>query len=245
MQSEAGTRIAAPDPDAAWHLDLSSFQTGGRSNMLLVLAMLVATPVIAGCAQIRSFNVSPGTMCPGEKVNIDWKASGDVVLTTVPSTQGEGAGSAEGTRSFTPKESTRFVLKVPGLLRDAQREWDVEVIPGQSERLLGGIAECGGSPAFVSTSFTLAPEDISARVRAVSVENGYRRALLVNKGGREVEIFPNSATDRFKDMPVAGAWTLRAPVGDGENCDGALDAVRGRLTIRTQMSCGEGPDGAP
>ena len=229
---------------AARLLTASSYRAGSQREMWLVLAMLIATPVVAGCAQIRSFAVAPGTACPGEKVIVDWKASGDVFLATVPSMQGEGAGPAEGSRAFTPTESTRFVLKVPGLLRDAQREWDVEVIPSQSERLLGGIARCGGNPAFVSTSFTLAPEDISARVRAVSVANGYARALLVNKGGREVEIFPNSATDRFKNMPVAGVWTLRAPVGGGESCDGALEAMRGRLTVRTQMSCGEGPDGA-
>jgi len=230
---------------AAGLLNGSSSWARSRRDTLLVLAMLIATPVVAGCAQIRSFMVTPSTACPGEKVVVDWTASGEVVLNAIPPLQGEGTGPAEGSRSFAPKESTRFVLRVRGLLRNAQREWDVEIIPSQSARLLGGVAECSGNPAFVSTSFTLAPTDTSARVRAVSVENSYTRSLQVRNGEMEVEIFPNSATDRFKDRPITGTWTIRAPVASGETCDGALETMRGRLAIRTQMSCGEGSDGVP
>ena len=136
-----------------------------------------------------------------------------------------------------------WLLKVPGLLRDAQREWDVEVIPSQSERLLGGVAQCGGSPQSVSTSFTLQQKDTSSRVRAVSIANNYNRPLGVSKEDIEVEIPPHGTTDRFKNASVIGTWTVRTPLAPDETCDNALDAVRGRLTIRTQMSCEERPDG--
>lgn len=215
------------------------------ANRFAVLALLLITPVIEGCAQIKSFSVAPSTVCPGETVEIDWKATGDVVLNAVPPLKGEGSGPAEGSRSFAPGQSTRFVLKVPGLLKSVQREWDVEVIPSQSSRLLGGVAQCGGNPAFVSTSFTIQQKDTSARVRAVSVSNNYDRQLSVIKENMEVQIPPNGTTDRFKNVSVMGTWTVRTPVAGDEVCDSALDAVRGRLTIKTQMSCAEESYGAP
>src|SRR5687768_4912007 len=214
-------------------------------NRFAVLALLLITPLIEGCAQIKSFSVAPSTVCPGETVGIDWKASGDVVLNAVPPLKGDGSGPAEGSRSFAPRQSTRFVLKVPGLLKSVQREWDVEVIPSQSSRLLGGVAQCGGNPTFVSTSFTIQQKDTSARVRAVSVSNNYDRPLSVIKENIEVQIPPNGTTDRFKNMSVMGIWTVRTPVAGDEVCDSALDAVRGRLTIKTQMSCVEESYGAP
>ena len=68
------------------------------------------------------------------------------MLNAVPSLEGVGGGPAEGSRSFAPTQDTRFILEVPGLLKSAQREWDVTVVPSQSSRLLGGVAQCEGSP---------------------------------------------------------------------------------------------------
>ena len=210
-----------------------------------ISVILLIAPLIAGCAQIKYFYVAPSTACPGETVKVDWEATGKVTLDAVPPLEGMGEGPAEGSRSVTPSQSTRFTLKAPGLLKSAQREWDVQVIPSESSRLLGGIAQCGGNPPSVSTSFTIQQKDTSSRVRAVSVANNYNRQLSVSKEEIEVEIPPNGTTDRFKATPITGTWTVRAPVAPDENCDNALDAVRGRLTIKTQMSCGEALDGGP
>jgi hypothetical protein len=90
----------------------------------------------------QSFSVAPSTICPGETVEVNWKASDKVTPNASPSVGGEGEGPAEGRRSLAPERSTRFTLKVPGLLKTDQREWDVQVIPRQSDRLLGGIARC-------------------------------------------------------------------------------------------------------
>lgn len=208
-------------------------------DRLLVLATLFITPLIAGCAQIKSFSAVPSTVCPGETVQIDWKASDKVMLNALPSLEGVGGGPAEGSRSFAPTQNTRFILEVPGLLKNAQREWDVTVIPSQSSRLLGGVAQCEGVPPFVSASFSIQQKDSSSRVRAVSIENNYHRPLKISKDDIEVEIAPDGATDQFKNVPVIGTWTIRTPIGAGEACDSVLEAVRSRLTIKTQMSCGE------
>lgn len=204
-----------------------------------ILTMLLLTPLITGCAQIKSFSAAPSTVCPGETVQVEWKASDKVMLNATPSLEGLGEGPAEGSRSFAPTQNTRFILEVPGLLKSDQREWDVIVIPSQSSRLLGGVAQCEGNPPLVSTSFSIQPKDSSSRVRAVSIGNNYHRPLKVSKGETEVEIAPGSATDRFKNVPIIGTWTIRAPAGTGEACDSVLDAVRNRLTIKAQMSCGE------
>lgn len=207
-----------------------------------VLITLLVTPLIVGCAQIKSFTVAPSTICPGETVRVDWLASGNegnVTLDSVPALTGTGEGRAEGSRSFIPAQNTRFILKVPGVLKSAQREWDVQVIPDKSSRLLGGIAQCGGEPQSVSARFTIQRKDTSSRVRAVLITNNYPRPLSISKDGKEVSIPPNGATDGFKNMSMIGTWTVLSPVGPDEACDDALKAVASRLTIKTQMSCGE------
>ncbi len=208
-------------------------------DRLAILATLFLTPLIAGCAQIKSFSAAPSTVCPGETVQIDWEASDKVMLNAVPSLKGVGEGPAEGSRSFAPTQNTRFILEVAGLLKNAQREWDVTVVPSQSSRLLGGVAQCEGNPPLVSASFSIQQKDSSSRIRAVSIENNYHRTLKVSKDDIEAEIAPDSATDRFKNVSVIGSWTIRAPTGAGETCNSVLEAVRSRLTIKAQMSCGE------
>ena len=113
------------------------------------------------------------------------------------------------------------------------------VIPSQSSRLLGGIAQCGGDRESVVTSFTIQQKDTSSRVRAVLITNSYHRPLWVSKEGMEVEIPQNGTTDGFKNVPITGTWTVRTPVGPAEACERALEAVAGRLTIKKHVSCGE------
>ncbi len=134
-------------------------------DKFIVLTTLLIAPLIAGCAQIKSFSVTPSIVCPGETVEVEWKASDKITLDAAPPLKGTGEGPSEGSRSFAPTENVRFTIKVPGLLKSAQREWDVQVIPSQSAGLLGGVAQCGGSPQSVSTSFTLQQKDTSSRVR--------------------------------------------------------------------------------
>lgn len=211
-------------------------------DRMVILVILLTMPLIVGCAQIKSFSVAPSTACPGETIKIDWQVSGNsgnVTLDAAPPLEGAGKVAAKDSRSFTPIHSTRIVLKAPGLLKSDQREWDVLVIPSQSSRLLGGIAQCGGNPQSVLTSFTIQRNDTSARVRAVSIANNYHRPLSVSKGDVEVEIPPNGTTDSFKNESVIGTWTIRMPVTLDEACESLLKAVSGRLTIQAQMSCEE------
>jgi hypothetical protein len=206
------------------------------NGRFLVWVALFTTPFIGSCAYIYSFSVAPSTVCPGERVKVSWQASDKVVLEANPPLVGMGEKPAEGSQFFTPKQSTRFILKAPGLIKGAQREWDVQTI---RSRLLGGIAQCGGNPQSVLTSFTIQQKDASPRVHAVLITNNYRRPLWVSKDGTEVEIPPGGTIDRFKDMPLTGLWTVRTPVGSDESCDSVLKAISNRLTIRALTSCGE------
>lgn len=211
-------------------------------DRIVILVTLLIMPLIIGCAQIKSFSVAPSTACPGETIKIVWQVSGNsgnVTLDAIPPLEGAGEVAMEGSRSLTPIHSTRFVLKAPGLFKSDQREWDVLVIPSQSSRLLGGIAQCGGNPQSVLTSFTIQQKETSARVRAVSIANNYHRPLSVSMGGMEVEIPPSGTTDSFKNASVIGTWTIRMPVTLDEACESVLETVSGRLTIKTQMSCEE------
>ena len=213
-----------------------------KRDRLLVLIALLASPFIAGCAQIKSFTVAPSTICPGETIRVDWAVSGNaasVSLDAVPPLAGIGEVPEEGSRMLNPVESTRFILKAPGVLKSVQREWDVQVVPGKSGRIWGGVAQCAGQPQSVSTSFTIQQQDTSSRIHAELITNNYTRTLRVRKDGVEAEIPPKGKTDRFKNAPAMGAWTIASPVCPDETCDSALAAVARRLTIRMQMSCGE------
>jgi hypothetical protein len=216
--------------------------TSSLPDRLLVLAALVAVPFLVGCAQIKTFKVVPSTICPGETVKIDWAASGNnasVTLDAVPPLAGIGEVPAEGSRMANPAESTRFILKAPGALKSAQREWDVQVVPGPSSRIWGGVAQCGGQPQSVSTSFTVPQQDTSSGIRAEWVANNYTRPLIVRKDGTEVEIPPKDGTNRFRNIPAWGTWTIASPVAPEETCDSALAAVARRLTVKVEMSCPE------
>jgi hypothetical protein len=210
------------------------------NDRFLVLVALFTTPFIGSCAAyIHSFSVTPSTVCPGEPVKVSWQASGKVMLEANPPLVGMGEKPAEGSQLFTPKQSTRFILKPPGPLslpKGSQREWDVQII---RSRLLGGIAQCGDNSQSVSTSFTIQQEDISPQVHAVLITNNYHRPLLVSKDKTEVEIPPGGTTDHFKDISIIGSWTIRTPVGADESCDSVLKAISSRLSIKALMSCGE------
>jgi hypothetical protein len=209
-------------------------------DLPLVLAALLAAPLLAGCAQIKTFTVAPSTICPGETVKIDWAATGNhgsVTLDAVPPLSGTGEVPAEGSRMLHPAENTRFILKAPGVLKSAQREWDVQVVPGKSARIWGGVAQCTGEQPSVSTSFTLQQQDTSSGIHAELVTNNYPRPLIVRKDGVEVEIPPKGGTDRFRNVTTVGTWTITSPVPPEETCDSALAAVANRLTITAQMSC--------
>jgi hypothetical protein len=184
--------------------------------------------------------VAPSTICPGETVKIDWAATGNhgsVTLDAVPPLSGTGEVPAEGSRMLHPAENTRFILKAPGVLKSAQREWDVQVVPGKSARIWGGVAQCTGEQPSVSTSFTLQQQDTSSGIHAELVTNNYPRPLIVRKDGVEVEIPPKGGTDRFRNVTTVGTWTITSPVPPEETCDSALAAVANRLTITAQMSC--------
>jgi hypothetical protein len=206
----------------------------------LVLAALLAAPFLAGCAQIKTFTVAPSTICPGETVKVDWAASGthaSVTLEALPPLAGAGEVPAEGSRTLHPMEDTRFILRAPGVLKSAQREWDVQVVPGKSARIWGGVAQCSGQPPAVSASFTVQQQDTSAGIHAESIANSYSRPLILRKDGVEVEIPPKGETNRFGNVPALGTWTIISPIAPEETCDSALAAVARRLIVKAQMSC--------
>ena len=83
----------------------------GRLQMhdrFLVLTTLLIAPLVAGCAQIKSFSVAPSIVCPGETVEIDWKASDKITLDAAPPWRGQGKEPSEGSHSFAPTENSDF-----------------------------------------------------------------------------------------------------------------------------------------
>ena len=207
--------------------------------------MLSITPWISGCAQSSHFPWHPARYARERRSRLIGRLRTPLHCKRFPAVGGgRREGRRKGARSLAPERSTRFTLKATGFLKSDQREWDVQVIPSQSARLLGGIARCDDA-RFVTTSFTIEQKDTSARTRAVSIANHYQRPLIVSKDAIEVEIPPNSATDRFNAVPVAGSWTIRAPVGAERDLRYCAGGCPRPADHNNKMSCGESVHGNP
>jgi hypothetical protein len=204
----------------------------------LAFALTVVMSSAPGCAEISDYEVQPARVCPGETVSIRWKANAGVTLTAEPPIAGLGARPAEGTATVTVDRSTRLTLVAERLFKNAQREWDVVVAPGAPPKPFGGLAACNEAERAVVVSFNLAASAVSPAARPVRLINPYDRRLVVAKDGVVETIPPRGASERFKDLPAQGAWTIRAPLDTGEACDGVLTGVSDRLVITVQMSCG-------
>jgi len=49
---------------------------GTRKGLFSLLACVVLTVGLAGCASISQLTVAPTTVCPGENVNVSWRTCG-------------------------------------------------------------------------------------------------------------------------------------------------------------------------
>ncbi len=203
-----------------------------------VAAIFFGLALLAGCAHIVDFDVSPRTICPDEQVFATWDVgAGQTKLEAKAPLEGLGVKPQQGRQSFSLASSTTFTLKTVAPFHSEQREMDVTVLAASSMSRFGEIAHCEADTAAPTVSFVVSDKDVSRASRALVVRNPYTRPITVQKDGIEVTLAPKMETDHFKDISMIGAWTIRAAVGQGETCSAALHDVGERLIFRTQLGC--------
>jgi len=212
-----------------------------RSLVAFSLVVGLAAVSAAGCAHIDSFTASPVRVCPGETITLAWKATGNVSLGAEPAVSGPGLGdvSSEGTAAVAIQKSTVFTLKATRLFGDAEPQHkEVTVGDGQSPpKPFGGIATCDGTKGAVSVAFKLDDSVLGGHIRPIALANPYDRELQIVHDGVTVKLAGHAQSNQLKDRAAAGDWTLQAPLGAGETCDAALDALASRLVATFTFGC--------
>jgi hypothetical protein len=235
--------VASPDGAAAVN-GMQGFTRGGgrrkKARVTPARAALATTVMAAaiGCAEIAEYDVQPTRVCAGESVTLRWKATGAVTIDATPPLPGLGARPSEGSASVAVPQDTRFVLTAKRAFGSKQREWDVVALPNAAPKPFGGLADCDDSARAATVSFALGPPQISEGLRALEVANPYDRTLVVSKDAVKATLAAKASTAAFAQAPARGAWTIEAPLGAGETCDQALDALAQRLVAMFTMSCG-------
>lgn len=199
--------------------------------------LLVATgaAVLAGCASIQHFSVSPRTACNGDTVIAEWSAAGQVRLTATPPLQGTDIQVEHGEKAFVVKQSTHFVLTARRLFGSKSAEADVEVAP--REHSYGAVATCNAQTRLISTDLTL-DHQLSSNFSVATVSNPLNRNLRVDKAGKTQVLTPHGHSDAFRGDPTQGTWRLASPLGSGESCDTAMRSIRQRLQMQLELICG-------
>jgi hypothetical protein len=202
----------------------------------------VAVSLLAGCASIQVFEVSPRLACPGDTVHLTWAASGRVTLDT-PSQAGTEQPSA-GTLDVTLQRPARFTLEAHRLFKDASAEADVEVAP--PDKGFAEVARCDPAARWLEASFVLESQ-LSSTIQVGRVRNVSERPLVVLREGHELTLAAacvgetsacGADSEVLRGHVARGRWVLRSPLADAETCEAALRSVRQYLQVELQLRCG-------
>lgn len=207
------------------------FHYTARSSVLLSLAF-----VVAGCASIDRFAVTPRSVCRGDTVTAAWSANGDVRLLSQPTLKGTGAQPATGKQAFAVKQPTRFTLIATRAFGSQTAAADVAVAP--AERGYGAVAQCIASERLIRARLQL-DNQTSGQLQVETVSNPLDRLLRVSKGSHTARIAPDAQSAAFRGMPVRGAWQLASPLKAGETCTSAMRGLRQRLQMHVTLQCGD------
>ncbi len=199
------------------------------------LAVATAAAMLAGCASIHHFAVSPRTACSGDTVVADWSAAGQVQLSSTPSLQGTGKQPDHGQKPFLVHQSTRFVLTAKRLFGSKTAEADVSVAP--RERSYGTVASCDAESRRISADLTL-EHQLSGSFSVATVGNPLDRQLRVAKAGKTQTLPPHGRSNAFRGEATRGVWQLSSPLAPGETCESAMRSIRQRLQMQLQLICG-------
>jgi hypothetical protein len=198
---------------------------------------------LAGCAPAAKLVANPTVVCPGRAVRLTWEGSSAGVITSEPaSPEGSGLGevAASGSRTVRPRTSTIYRFEVGSVFakRTAATTVRVPEAPKEGVRIApSGSAEdgvaCLGDRIRATAHVPADAWDARLRVDLVSSADG--RSYQVSHQVARDRVGPD-ASAAFRDLPLAGAWTLETALRPGEEC-GATPPES--LSLQVSLICAD------
>jgi hypothetical protein len=196
--------------------------TRPRNHSQLKTVAVALPALLAGCfwqARINRLTVTPAEVCPDDPVEATWSAEGrsvrlrqDPALSLgAPRTQREGIQGLSGNRDFD------VVLEAQGRGAISQRRY-VHVVTEHWTFVLSAPPQCRDGKVRVDVDFHVSDPQIDARMQVTSVEARSDRALTITHGGLPPVTVTKGSMTIFRGTPLAGLWTLTAPLHPGESC---------------------------
>lgn len=195
---------------------------------------------VFGCAPTAKLSASPNAVCAGRAVRLSWEGSSAGDLTSDPASSDLGPVGSSGSKTVRPKTTTTYRFEVGSVLAKRVVATEVRVleVPKEPVRVAptgseeDGVA-CLGDRIRATAHIPADAWDKRLRVDLVSAGDG-RNYRVMHQVAR-AEVGPEGSAE-FRDLPLAGAWTLETTLRPGEEC-GSL--APDSLSIRVSLICAE------
>lgn len=221
-------------------------------NERLLFKLLAVSPVVfvvllTACnPQVKKFTAVPRHICAGELVQLEWSVIGSARIRVIPPSDRlpDGPVDDEGNAVIAPNANTNVELRVTRPLGNPTASvQEIVVLGGEAKRetLTASLGDASSTPSCSDGKVraTVHAKRFSPKVKVATVvshpEDG--RTYEVEHAGRSASIKPGEVVSAFLDTPLAGDWTLSAPVSEGQTCE----SVPPVLVIDVDTQClGEG-----
>lgn len=214
--------------------------------MRQVLGAAIGSAILGGllgCAPTAKLSADPGVVCSGRAVRLSWAGSSAGELTAEPASSadaGLGDVAASGSKTVHPRITTTYRFEVGSVIarRTAASTVRVLEIPKEPVRVAPSGADADGVACLGDRIRA------TAHVPADAADPRMRVDLVSAADGRTYQVSHQVARDRvgpevsaaFRDLPLAGAWTLETALRPGEDC-GALAPES--LSVQVSLICAD------
>ena len=200
-----------------------------RAFTLLAVGSLVFVLSLSACnPHVTQFTANPRHVCAGEPVQVEWRVVGSARITVTPPSDRlpDGPVGEEGRAVIAPKTNTNVELQVARLFGNPTGSvQEIEVAAGAPRRevLTASLGDAASTPSCKEgrVTATVHARHFSPQVKVATVVSHPNdgRTYEVQHAGRSAIIMPGEVLAVFRGTPLAGDWTLSAPVGEGQTCE--------------------------
>ena len=182
--------------------------------------------VLFGCnARVDEFSATAHYICPGQRVELSWRVSGNANVSARPPLAAlpDGAVSSEGQATIAPKATTVVELHVTrwlGKPTSSLQTINVDQSNATPKPLTVSIGDPSAKCGAEGVSATVHPKRFSddIKVATVAAHSGDPRSYDVEHRGVHARVAPGQSSTAFAGTPITGDWVLTSPLQPGEAC---------------------------
>jgi hypothetical protein len=216
-------------------MHLSSRLRFGSGAGALVFALIG----LSGCAEIRTFTVTPHDICPGTSVKTDWDISGKPKLTTTPPL------APQSERVYVPTSDTDFTLTAKALLNKKTAPPNTVTLytgtpsaPKEMPQPLVFRTTC--VDGVVIAAETLLAEDWDPKLAVATITSGEDRDITIEHDGKQATFTAQNPTSSgLTGTKMVGMWRITVPLKPGESCSGSNPPTElNKIVLSPFLYCG-------